>query len=461
MFIDRLFSKINNSKYHRYLYLTPHVYTVGNCSTEVLYGIIAAKSRNKKLFILYPYDIPFIFKWRLTNKELFLLKSKYIAKQGKYTRLVVRLLVTIFYLPVRTYAIIARNYFGIIIDESISIPRIGEMEIYGYATDNIYDYEKIKEFVVNNWRPKGVSIRLSIKSELNAIKELKESFGMTKNDWYVCLHVRESGFRGDEGRRDYRNSNINNYIKGVQEVVSRGGWVIRMGDNKMTKLPIMDRVIDYPFTSCRSDMNDLLLIKYCSFYIGAQSGILDVANLFSKNVLIINMIDWSASGLYGSFSRGLPKHWYSKKEKKYIPFKWMFENSVGFITDEYAMWKNNIEYSKWKDKHPSLASVNMDDYILIENSEDEIKESIVEYMDMIANNDHSISEVQSMFVNYRKKCRDSMSINKRIYMFDSCKRNTINSNYFTMRVEMSNGLISDRFLSNNWNINSRNNNMIK
>ena len=67
MFVDNLFSKINASKSHRYLYLTPHVYTVGNCSIEILYGIIAAKSRGKKLFIIYPFDIPFVFKWNITN----------------------------------------------------------------------------------------------------------------------------------------------------------------------------------------------------------------------------------------------------------------------------------------------------------------------------------------------------------------------------------------------------------
>ena len=112
MFVDNLFSKINTSKSHRYLYLTPHVYTVGDCSTEILYGIIKAKSRKKKLFIIYPYDIPFIFRWKLTNNELFLLESKYIVKQGKYVRLMVRLLATLVYVPIRIYGLIARDYFG-------------------------------------------------------------------------------------------------------------------------------------------------------------------------------------------------------------------------------------------------------------------------------------------------------------------------------------------------------------
>jgi putative glycosyltransferase (TIGR04372 family) len=460
MFVDNLFSKINTSKSHRYLYLTPHVYTVGDCSTEILYGIIKAKSRKKKLFIIYPYDIPFIFRWKLTNNELFLLESKYIVKQGKYVRLMVRLLATLVYVPIRIYGLIARDYFGKNIDESVSIPRIGEREVYSPINgENIYNYSLTRQYVSDWWgrgEMKDAVVGLHLQFEFNSINSLKKTLGMSENDWYVCLHVRENGFRNDKDRREYRNSNIRNYIKAIREITLRGGWVIRMGDNTMTRLPKMERVIDYPFTYHKSDLNDLLLIKYCYFYIGNQSGILDTANLFSKNVLIINMIDWSASGLYGRYARGILKHWYSKKEKKYVSLEWLFKNMVGFITEEYAMYSNSSEHHKWKGVHGF--PISMEDYTLVENSEDEIKDAVVEYLDMLTSDDYSPSNFQSLFSMYRQKCIENILFDKHkgVYMFGSDKRNLINNNNFSFRTELSNGFISNCFLSKNWSSNSRN-----
>jgi len=451
MFVDNLFSKINVSKSHRYLYLTPHVYAVGNCSSEILCGIIAAKSRGKRLVILYPYDIPFIFHWNLTNKELFLLESKYIAKQSKYVRPIIRLLVTIVYIPIRVYGLIVRNYFGKSIDESISIPRIGELEIFAPVHgEEKYDYSLLERYVLDWWaedKRKDIDIRLPLKSELDSINILKKTLGMDESDWYVCLHVRESGFRNDKGRRDYRNSNVNNYIKAIQEITSRGGWVVRLGDDTMLRLPEMKRVIDYPFTSYKTDLNDLLLIKYCFFFIGTQSGILDVANLFSKNVLITNMAVWGPpSGLYGT-SRGILKHRYSKKEKKYISLESLFKNGEGFISDESTIGMELKEiYS------------NEIDYILIENNEDEIKDAVIEYIGVLDSNDYSPSSLQSKYSMYRNKHVDNIivEIEKHAYTYNSGKRRLLNNYYFSIWTEITNGLISNCFLSKNWKYNTRN-----
>ena len=80
--LNYFFEKINSSKHHSYYYMTPILYTVGNCALDIYHGVFAARSRNKKLFLLYPYDIPFIFRWKLTNKELFKLESDHIVKQN-------------------------------------------------------------------------------------------------------------------------------------------------------------------------------------------------------------------------------------------------------------------------------------------------------------------------------------------------------------------------------------------
>ncbi len=460
MFLDNIFSKINSFKGNPYLYHTPNIYTVGNCSIEILFGIIAAKSRGKRLFILYPYNIPFIFKWNITNSELFLLESEYIVKQNKYIRFIARLLVTIAYIPIRTYALIVRDYFGKNIDESVSIPRIGEQEIFTpIYGERKYDYALIEKYVSEWWEKdeiRDISIRQPFQLELDTINNLKRLLGMSEGDWYVCLHVRESGFRNDEGRRDYRNSNINNYIKAISEITSRGGWVIRMGDETMLRLPEMERVIDYPFTSYKSDLNDLLLIKYCLFYLGTQSGILDVANLFFKNVLITNMVTWGTSGLHGVTGRGILKHWYCKDKKRYLSFEELFKTGEGFVQYEHAIWNNDTEALIWDNAHESSAS--MENYILVENNEDEINDAVIEYIDLLNHGVSPPTHLQELYIKYRSKYIHELLLlcGDGIYMFDSNKRNLINNNYFALRTELSNGFISNCFLSKNWKHNTHN-----
>ena len=65
MVINTVFEKINQQKNHKYYYLSPHVYAVGNCSEEIYYGLIKARLLKKKLIILYPFDILFIFRYKL------------------------------------------------------------------------------------------------------------------------------------------------------------------------------------------------------------------------------------------------------------------------------------------------------------------------------------------------------------------------------------------------------------
>jgi len=459
MFIDLLFSRINKLKNHNYLYLTPNVYTVGNCSAEILFGIIKAKSKGKLLFIIYPFDIPFIFKWRLTNNELFLLESKYIAQQSMCTRLMVRLLATIVYIPIRIYGLTIRDCFGKKIDESISIPRIGENEIFSpIFEEKNYDYFHMKQYILNYCTPdkmKDLITKVHVLSENESINNLKKTLGMLETDWYVCLHVREAGFRDDAGRREYRNSNICNYIKAIKEITSRGGYVVRMGDNTMLRLPNMERVIDYPFTDYNNDVNDLLLIKYCFFYLGTQSGILDVANLFFKNVLLTNMVTWGASGLRGAYARGILKHWFCKEKNKYLSLEELFSIGEGFIEYEHVIWDNNEDAMEWKKNFKTLPSID-GKYFLTENNEDEINDAVIEYFDLLHSKSLSTTYLQNSYINYRNKCIENFLHGDGIYMFDSDRRNKIENYQYCFIVELSDGLISNSFLSKNWKNNSKN-----
>ena len=98
-----LFSVLNSLKSHPFYYLSPNTYAVGNCAEEIYYGLIKARVTGKKLIILYMFDLPFIFKYKLTNRSLFSIKSNYIYNPNKYLLFLIRLILTGIYIPLRIH----------------------------------------------------------------------------------------------------------------------------------------------------------------------------------------------------------------------------------------------------------------------------------------------------------------------------------------------------------------------
>jgi putative glycosyltransferase (TIGR04372 family) len=363
MIIDHIFHKINSSKSHPYFYLSPHVYGL-NCAEDICFGLIRVKQEKKKLVILYPFDIPFIFKYKLTNKALFNIKSDFIVDQGKFTLLLSRTLMTIVYMPLRVVGLLLRKFSRFNLPESYHFPNIGVVDAYVPKKSN-------------------KKIDLTIKLNGNVCDGYEQQkLGIPKNSWFVSLHVRENGFHGDAGRREFRNSNILNYIPAISEITSRGGWVVRLGDNTMKPLPRMENVIDYPFTKYKSDFMDLCLIQNCRFYIGGQSGLCGVAELFDKNILLINMYHWLFEPMRG---RGILKHVYSKRDKRYLSIK-------------------ELVTRDWKPNSLDLTTDLFDEknYVLTENSEGEISRAVLEFMDFLNNDGLSLTFKQKEFIKYRK-----------------------------------------------------------
>ncbi len=318
MIIDRIFHKINSSKRHPYFYLSPHVYGFGNCAEQIYLGLIRAKHEKKKLVILYPFDIPFIFKYKLTNRALFNLKSDLIVDQGKYVTILSRSLMTFIYMPLRVVGLLLRKFSRFNLYDTYHFPSIGIKDICVTGDSiNKFSIESVQEY---NWSEKySEKIDLTISLNGNTCNgNEQQKLGIPKNSWFVCLHVRGSGFRGDKGRRDYRNPNILNYITAIKDITSRGGWVVRMGDQAMEPLPRMENVIDYPFTNYKSDFMDLCLIQNCRFFFGNTSGLALIAHFFHKNRLITNIQNWRFE-ISRQKDRGILMHVYSKKKKTMCP----------------------------------------------------------------------------------------------------------------------------------------------
>ncbi|MFH2060667.1 MAG: TIGR04372 family glycosyltransferase [Pseudomonadota bacterium] len=358
--LTRIVDGLNSKKDFPWVIVTPLLYAVGNAAEEVYFGHLKARRENRRLILMRPYYIPFLLDYRLCNKELFDLDSEYCQFHGNGIMVhVFRLLLTVLFTPSRLLSLFFRKTTGFILKEKYNFPRMGFASIWQEKYTQAFSWETVNALSWESQFSAFLDIRLRPVRNEQAVAAFKQ-LGLKDSDWFVCLHVRESGFRNDAEKRPYRNSDIMGYLSAIKEITSRGGWVIRMGDDSMKKLPEMERVIDYPFSKYKSALMDLYLIKNCRFYLGCQSGILDVAFMFQKPVVMVNMYNLTFGYPMKRGDVGIIKHFYSKLKKRYLSSKellsagWEVQNTEGFLDHEY---------------------------ILKENLPEEIKQLVIEYLD--------------------------------------------------------------------------------
>ncbi len=155
---------------------------------------------------------------------------------------------------------------------------------------------------------------------LQALKKL----GLPDDAWYVTLHVREPGYRGETHKNSgekWRNANPLDYIKSIEAVTKAGGWVFRMGDPSMTPLPKMSQVIDYANNEIRSDWMDVFLGATCRFLIGTGSGYFHIPSFFGVPCIMTNFPGFAPYYGMKSHDMFLPRWLKSFKTKKLVTFE--------------------------------------------------------------------------------------------------------------------------------------------
>ena len=388
MIIERIFSKINTVKFHNYYFLAPHAYAVGVAAMEIYFGIIKAQLEGRKLILLSVLDVPLITGYKFSNRALFQLRSDYIRHLPWYVMLVLRLLLTSVYLPTRLVFSILRIWFGIKLPDAYSHPRIGAWpELYVPSPSvHRFDWNSVESV---DWRKCFLQKRPVVlaESEDAECQAILRDMGISDCDWFVCFHVREGGFKQDGDRRGYRNSDIDHYIPAIKAITDQGGWVIRLGDATMKALPRMSSVIDYPHSTYQKDLMEIYLILSCRFFVATQSGIFDVARLANKKILMTNMHQWPSGGLHHEYGRGILKHVYSKRDSRFLSVKEIFSGERKHI----ELARRSLTVSS-----DSLFPGN-DNYSYHENTSEEIKDAVIEYMDSVNSNYFIKTELQNEF----------------------------------------------------------------
>ena len=362
--IHRAFDYINSRS--QILIQTPNHRSFGNGSEEIFYGLLKAKRENKKVLFLYPRLVLLgKYSFSVVSRERFHLHSDYLISNESIYGLVGGWLLSIYLLLslVLDRFRHSRNLRRVwrLIQPKIAASALRDhgyvVALIGYSTlwkPNQVDSFSWKVVEEQSWKqqyqeyipPRLTENRFSY-AEQNRVK-----MGISLSDWFVCLHV-------SENRPPIpRNASIRNYIKAIKVITDAGGWVIRLGDTTMTPLPPMKRVIDYPFTRYKSELMDLYLISQCRFFIGCSSGPPMVATLFQKPRVIVNMTLWSIDFPIRMGDLVLIKHIFSRSRDRFLSIKEILE-------EPYAV--------------EVMSSVS-DEYEIIENTSEEIREIVEEFL---------------------------------------------------------------------------------
>lgn len=182
------------------------------------------------------------------------------------------------------------------------------------------------------------------------------ALGLPRDAWFVALHVRETTLG------EVRNAKILDYIAAIGEITRRGGWVIRMGDPTMTRLPQMENVIDYAHSYIRSDRIDVYLIGACKFFVGTNSGPLFAPGLFGVPCLQTNFAPLMYS-VPNSRDIVLPILFRLRRQERLLSFREILASPLVHAEYPKTIWGDEIE--------------------VVPNCSDEIAEAVNEMFDRL------------------------------------------------------------------------------
>lgn len=198
------------------------------------------------------------------------------------------------------------------------------------------------------------------------------NMGIPEQSPFVCFLARDSAYldsvlsrkNNDWRRHDYRDCSINNFLSAVNQLTRRGYYALRLGAVvKDTFTHSNPKIIDYS-TKYRSDYMDIYLSAMCNFFIISPCGLVNVALIFRRPILFVNVIPfWHKFPRTNPDNLYIPKKLWLRSENRLLTFKEMIELGV-----------HNF------DKSEDYESINVD---VIENTPEEIMEAAMEMDDRL------------------------------------------------------------------------------
>ncbi len=150
---------------------------------------------------------------------------------------------------------------------------------------------RVYHAVQEEWQRQGRGPLLDLRRDhAECGQENLRRLGVPAGAWFVCVHVRETGYlREDPASPEAaRNADIRAFFPAIEAITRHGGWVVRLGDPTMTPLPAMANVVDYALSAERSDWMDVFLAASCRFILATTSGMMVVGLNFGVPVAATN-----------------------------------------------------------------------------------------------------------------------------------------------------------------------------
>ena len=433
--INRIFDYINRRS--PILIHTPWVRNIGDCAEQIYYGLLKARRDGKKIVFLRQHELFWKFRIGVTNRELFDIESDYSALPARgFWRYFGGWFLAIVFGTGRAVYLLYRKFLRMLhplwpqsrlspFRVWYTMPTIGFSALWQPDGMESFSWDVVRSFQWEKQHDEFLSVRLADEKRHRA-EQIRAAMGIPQSDWFVCLHVREAGFLRDGERAAYRNASIQNYFKGMQLVTDAGGWVVRLGDPSMTPLPSMERVIDYPHTKFWCDLMDIYLVSECRFYLGTNSGPADVARLFQKAMVLTNITEWSKLFPARKGDLVIFKHLFSRSRNRFLSLSEISREPAG----ECQIFP-----------HPG------EDYVFSENTAEEIRDVIEEFLDQPA--DYEYSELQEAF-NHARSVQIRRWIDEGVFWPHDAMEDVIERYHFASRVDSVGGTVGQRYLDQNW-----------
>ncbi|MGK7873283.1 MAG: TIGR04372 family glycosyltransferase [Xenococcaceae cyanobacterium] len=418
--------------------LIPHSWAIGNAFEQIYFGLLKAKRENKKLAIFVPYQLPWPLRLPLLSREIFEIESDLIAfPQSSIQAKLGGLAITAYFGLLRAFNLLPRVVFKIVsqlgLAESFVFlrnvhkfgePMAGEWTLWQpkinikFSEDIVKDYDWPHQF--------RHSPKVKLPDERKQLaEEQRILLGLPKDSRFFCLHVRESGYWNEDQKiAKPRVASIDNYIDAIKTITDKGIWVVRMGDKTMKPLPKKERIIDYALTEFKSPLMDLYLVSECDAYVGMQSGILDLAVLFQRPIILTNMYNWLFGyHLFKKSDVGIFKHVYSKPKKKMLTVReWLMDPYEATNTNPLSL---------------------QDNYDFIENTSEELREVVEEFLE--DNLSHTSLQVE---FNRLRQLRGKEILRDKVHA--DHLSDTILKYRYASRLESACGKVGSKFLLDNY-----------
>lgn len=237
---------------------------------------------------------------------------------------------------------------------------------YEFPNGEILTYTHAAARIQRQWEKERRAPLLALDDEKKKVlHQLLGEIGVPEGGWYVCLHVRESGFHRAWNARypTTRDANIEDYIPAIKTISEGGGFVIRVGDPRMKRLPKMDGLFDYAHSNLKSKLVDVLLPAGCRFFIGTNSGYATVPGIYGVPNVLTNWVPIALPLWFGQ-DLMIPKLYYDRRVGRLVDFKTMFSTRLGAIQNLHDI-----------PEHVEIHS----------NTPEEINEVVVEMLDRLEN----------------------------------------------------------------------------